>query len=396
MRVLTAYADGTRVGYTMNGIAAELSSDEIGALAAYYASLPVSRNDWQVDTASAEHGQTVATNGIMTAGVPSCVSCHGQTGSGIGATFPRISGQLPDYMAARIDLWTSGEDRADTPVEAIMARIATNAPPDAMSAAIAYFAGLDPAAAPSTGYTSFDTNWPAQTYSTKPLPDGIDWSQVDKAYAAQQKRLADPTLYEHVPPDPSDIPKSPLGDMIRLGKTIFTDTQVLRGTFVGNDLACSNCHMNAGANPVAAPIWATAVDFPVYRGKNQHVNTLPERLAGCFKFSMNGTAPPAQHEVMVALESYMKWLATGAPSGAVQKARGYITLPTPAQTPDFARGETVYAARCATCHAMDGAGLKQGDRVVFPPVYQRRPTCFAPTASRIRRRTSSSSNTASR
>ena len=42
--------------------------------------------------------------------------------------------------------------------------------------------------------------------------------------------------------------------------------------------------MNAGANPVAAPIWATAVDFPIYRGKNQHVNTLPERLAGCFKY----------------------------------------------------------------------------------------------------------------
>ena len=181
VRVLTAYADGTRVGYTMNGIAAELSSDEIGALAAYYASLPVSRNDWQIDTASAEHGQAVATNGIMTAGVPSCVSCHGQTGSGIGATFPRISGQLPDYMAARIDLWTSGEDTADTPVEAIMARIATNAPPDEMSAAIAYFAGFDPAAAPSTGYTSFDTDWPRRPRAPNPFrtaSTGPRWTRL--------------------------------------------------------------------------------------------------------------------------------------------------------------------------------------------------------------------------
>ena len=171
------------------------------------------------------------------------------------------------------------------------------------------------------------------------------------------------------PPDLSEIPETPLGDMIRLGRTIFTDTQVLRGTFVGNDLACSNCHMNAGADPMSAPIWATAVDFPIYRGKNKHVNTLAERLAGCFAYSMNGTPPPAQHKVMVALESYMRWLATGAPSGAVQKARGYIALPMPAQTPDHDRGATVYATRCATCHGTDGAGLKQGERVVFPPVW---------------------------
>ncbi len=368
-RVLTAYADGTRVGYTMNGIAAELTSNQIGALAAHYAALPPRGKVWQIDTAVPGQGQAIATEGIMAAGVPACVSCHGQNGEGIGVTFPRLAGQLPDYMAARIDLWNSGEDTADTPEEAIMARIATDAPPEDMSAAIAYFAGLDPAAGPSRAYGRLDTDWPVQTYNTKPLSDGIDWSQADKAHADQQTRLADPALYEHVPPDVSDIPEGPLGDMIRVGREIFTNTQVLRGTFVGNDLTCSNCHMNAGGDPMSAPIWATAVDFPIYRGKNKHVNTLPERLAGCFRYSMNGTPPPAQHKVMVALESYMRWLATGAPSGAVQKARGYVALPMPAQTPDYARGETVYAARCATCHGTDGAGLKEGERVVFPPVW---------------------------
>ena len=47
-RVLAAYADGTRVGYTMNGIAPELSSEEIAALAAHFAALPASRKDWQI------------------------------------------------------------------------------------------------------------------------------------------------------------------------------------------------------------------------------------------------------------------------------------------------------------------------------------------------------------
>ena len=111
------------------------------------------------------------------------------------------------------------------------------------------------------------------------------------------------------------------------------------------------------------------MDFPKYRGKNHHVNTIYERLAGCFTYSMNGTPPAPQSKAMVALESYVKWLATGIPSGAVQKARGYFYIAPPAAEPDYARGEKLFAARCAVCHGADGAGQKVGERVVFPPLW---------------------------
>ena len=107
--------------------------------------------------------------------------------------------------------------------------------------ALAHLAGLDPTTGPSTGYPPFETDWRVQSYGKKPLPDEIGWSEAASAYAAQPKRFADPDLYEHAPSDLSEIPETPLGDMIRLGRTIFTDTQVQRGTFVGSDLACSNC-----------------------------------------------------------------------------------------------------------------------------------------------------------
>ena len=123
-------------------------------------------------------------------------------------------------MTARIELWSTGEDTADTPEEAIMSRIATDVLADAMEAAIAHFASLDPAAGPSTNYPPIETDWPVQTYNTKPLPDEIIWSKAEAAYAAQEKRLADPELYEHVPPEFSEIPEGPLGDMIRLGREI--------------------------------------------------------------------------------------------------------------------------------------------------------------------------------
>jgi ABC-type lipoprotein release transport system permease subunit len=32
--------------------------------------------------------------------------------------------------------------------------------------------------------------------------------------------------------------------------------------------------------------------YPAYRAKNGHVNTFAERLQGCFRYSMNGKAPP--------------------------------------------------------------------------------------------------------
>ena len=95
---MTAYADGTRVGYTMNGIAPENSMpDEISALGAYYATLPISRQDWQIDTAAAEQGQAIVQNGIMAAGVPFCLPATGRTARasarpsrGLRASFPTI------------------------------------------------------------------------------------------------------------------------------------------------------------------------------------------------------------------------------------------------------------------------------------------------------------------
>ncbi|WP_369335429.1 c-type cytochrome, partial [Burkholderia cenocepacia] len=36
---------------------------------------------------------------------------------------------------------------------------------------------------------------------------------------------------------------------------------------------------------------------------------LAERLQGCFRYSMNGKAPPAGDPILVALETYSYWLA---------------------------------------------------------------------------------------
>jgi len=171
------------------------------------------------------------------------------------------------------------------------------------------------------------------------------------------------------PPRISAMPKGKFGDMVKLGHDIFTHTQKFAGQYVGNTLSCSNCHLDAGRLANSAPLWAAWVSYPAYRSKNGHVNTFAERLQGCFRFSMNGKAPPLGGDTLLALESYSYWMAKGLPTGTKIKGRGYPKLPKPAQVPDYARGKIVYAQHCALCHQPDGRGLKVAGQAQFPALW---------------------------
>jgi len=187
------------------------------------------------------------------------------------------------------------------------------------------------------------------------------------AQAAAEAK-AKPAAFE--PPPESAIPQGPFGDMVRLGREIFVDTGVAAKEYVGNGLRCSNCHLDAGRLANSAPLWGAYVAYPAYRAKNGHVNTLGERLQGCFKYSMNGKAPPLDSKEMVALETYAFWMAKGAPTGEKLPGAGYPKKGfKPPQPPDFARGEQVFKQHCALCHSDDGQGKQVAGRYVFPPLW---------------------------
>ncbi len=173
------------------------------------------------------------------------------------------------------------------------------------------------------------------------------------------------------PPPESAIPESPLGDIIRFGKDVFVNTQKYAKKYVGNGLNCVDCHLDAGRKAGSAPLWAAYVAYPAFRDKTKQVNTFVERLDGCFRYSMNGTMPPLDSEVITALTAYSFWLATGAPVGAHLAGRGYPAVATPSLPPDASRGKTDYATHCAACHGATGQGLKSGAVYSFPPVWGR-------------------------
>jgi thiosulfate dehydrogenase len=143
--------------------------------------------------------------------------------------------------------------------------------------------------------------------------------------------------------------------------------------FGGNDLACQSCHLNAGLQPFAAPFVSTFASFPMM--VSDRVLTLKERINGCMTRSMNGKPLPDNGREMQALIAYVKFVGTGSPEGVRVPGMGLKPLPEPAEQPDTARGEAVYAEFCANCHKADGQGekrLKPAIGYTSPPLWGRR------------------------
>lgn len=210
---------------------------------------------------------------------------------------------------------------------------------------------------------------PSPTTKTAAVPPSARIDSPPEAAATHVAAASDSGARTFSPPGDDTIPDNEYGKMIRLGQNVFTNTGKYAAKYVGNDLNCVNCHLDAGRKNDSAPLWASFIHYPAFRSKTGQVDTLASRLQGCFQYSMNGKAPPQDDEIMTALQTYAFFLAKGAPVGVPVSGSGYPKLKKPAQSPDYVRGEKVYAQNCALCHGANGEGQRAGDRQVFPPLW---------------------------
>ncbi len=173
-----------------------------------------------------------------------------------------------------------------------------------------------------------------------------------------------------VPPLVEDIPDDKYGDMVKLGRNIFIDTQIYASRYVGNGLNCSNCHLQEGRKPYAAPLWGAFGMYLMFRNKNRTVVSFEQRMQDCFKYSLDGIAPTVDSPEMQALVSYAHWLSRGAPVGVELPGRGFTTIKKK-HDPSPQRGEIVYQTKCAICHGADGTGKKHKNApgYIFPPLW---------------------------
>ncbi len=173
-----------------------------------------------------------------------------------------------------------------------------------------------------------------------------------------------------VPPMVDDMPDDKTGDMIRMGRNIFVNTQVYGKRFAGNGLNCTSCHLSEGRQAFAGPIWGAYPNFPILRNKNKRVVTYEERVQDCFKYSLDGIAPTVDSPEMIALVSYSQWLSTGAPIGVSLPGRGFANIKK-THDPSSDNGEIIYRTQCAMCHGDNGRGKKNRNGIgyMFPPVW---------------------------
>ena len=178
--------------------------------------------------------------------------------------------------------------------------------------------------------------------------------------------------------DVAGLPATPENQPIRYGFELVVRTADHIGAYAadpamryaGNDLACTNCHLDAGLKPFAAPFVSTFASYPMM--VSDVVETLADRLNGCMTRSLNGRPLPVDGREMQALIAYIRYVGRDVPRGVRVAGMGLLPLSDPAEPPDAARGQTVFGEHCAKCHGRDGQGQPQVSSPIdyaIPPLW---------------------------
>lgn len=155
--------------------------------------------------------------------------------------------------------------------------------------------------------------------------------------------------------DAQAVPAGPVGESIKYGRELMLNTRAHLKGYITANMDCAACHIGAGTKGRGGSFVGTATAFPQWNKRAKRVIALQDRLAECFLYSMNGHPPAYNSREMVALAAYITYLSRDLKMGSKPSkdvVLASITLPHP----DPKAGSVLYAQRCATCHAANGAG----------------------------------------
>jgi thiosulfate dehydrogenase len=168
-------------------------------------------------------------------------------------------------------------------------------------------------------------------------------------------------------PEVGALPDDAHGRLVRRGRDLITATYAHIGPevpdpakrFAGNNLACSNCHLDAGTKKFGLPLFGLVALFPQYSARLGAEITIEDRVNSCMSRSMNGRALPSDGPEMQAMVAYIRFLSSGVPAGKVLSGLGTGAMPELGRAADPARGKTIYAKACLACHNTDGSGIRR-------------------------------------
>lgn len=147
---LRLFRSGARKSEVMNTQAADLTDEEIEALAAYFASQPPQAHklpDTEQEKLLWQVGKYVYRFGDAYQDIPPCMTCHGKDARG-SRTLPRLAGQHRKYIVNQLLAFQSGKRKTD---DAVMRSIAKNLSRLEMEGVALYLSTLRPEALESMG-----------------------------------------------------------------------------------------------------------------------------------------------------------------------------------------------------------------------------------------------------
>ena len=140
---LQAFIERRRTNPVMFNVAHVLDPAMVKALSEYFKDL----NPKPLGGASKElvpEGKKIYEEGVPSANVPPCASCHGPDAKGADA-FPRLAGQLPDYILRKLTNWEKerGQNKDQPDTSAIMQPIAHELTDSQIKAVAAYVSQIE-------------------------------------------------------------------------------------------------------------------------------------------------------------------------------------------------------------------------------------------------------------
>lgn len=166
-------------------------------------------------------------------------------------------------------------------------------------------------------------------------------------------------------PEIGALPDDEHGRLVRRGRDLVTATYAHIGPavpdaskrYAGNNLACTNCHLNAGTKKFGLPLWGLWDHFPQYSARAGSEITIEDRVNSCIMRSMNGKPLPNHSPEMNAFVEYIKFLSAGTKKGEFLTGMGAGEMPVLKRAASPERGKQIYARACTICHGADGRGV---------------------------------------
>jgi thiosulfate dehydrogenase len=167
-------------------------------------------------------------------------------------------------------------------------------------------------------------------------------------------------------PEIGALPHDAHGMQVREGRDLITATYAYIGPnvadpakhYAGNNLACGNCHLQAGTKKFGLALFGLWDDFPKYSARTGTDISLEDRVNSCMTRSMNGRVMPNDAPEMQAIVAYIKFLSTGVAPGEKLPGLGAGQMPELTVAADPDRGRPIFEKVCAACHNTDGQGIR--------------------------------------